>query len=1478
MRSRRRPLPVEELEARRLFALAVTPYNPVDPLAVLTNALVLGGSGITVTGSSYAGGMGHGGTFTGLNFTSNGHTVSQDNGVLLTTGLANNALGPNDSAGINYAWAATGDADLEALVGGADTADANVLTINFTVDPGIQSISFDLVFGSDEFPEYVAPNDTFGAFLDGVHITADGSGNPVTVSNDYFLLNNSGAALTGKHPVTMSVEYDGLTRSLHVVAPLDPIVTTHTLKFAIADVIDDTIDSGVFLSRLAGSSAAAAGAPATTDPDAPTGASFDFLTDGTAVSNANGTVSVTIVRGGNTTGNASINFFTTDGTAVAGTDYTAQTNGYTFAMGETLKTFQFTIADRPSAPAVSQFTITLFAPSAGAYLGTTTTHTVSLQNDRAPVEIASATYAATTNDASVDITVTRTGNTTIPVTVAYSTANGTATADEDFTAAMGTLSFLAGQTTKTINVPLLGNRHAADGVQFTLDLSSPADGAVLLGTTSTAVTIANAYAPVQFDLAAYTATTDDVSVTLFVTRNGNTAVAASIDYATVDGTAATEVDYMAVTGTLSFTAGQTSKSITVPLLGNIEASGNRAFTVQLSNPAGAAVAGMVTAATVTVLNPYSPVRLGAAGYAVTTNDTTATISVVRTGNISLPASVDFETTDLEAVSDTDYTTASGIVSFAAGEASKTISVPLLGNHHAANGLRFSVRIYGGNGAAVVDNPWTSIVTIQNTRAPLQFTGTSYPATTDDPNVTLTVERTGNTAVGVTVLYATSNGSALAGTDFDAVSGTLTFLASETSKTITVPLRGNVAGADGAGFTVTLSSPTGGGELAAPSSATVSIANAYSEVRLAAATYAATVQSGQVTLTVTRAGNTSLAGSVAYATADGTGAAGVDYVADSGVLSFAAGESSRTVTVTLLGDATSAASATFTLALSANDASTLVGALDQATVTATNAQSVVQFAPATYAISNELGLVTLAVTRVGNTSVPVTVGYATADGTAHAGADYSAGAGTVSLAAGESSKTFTVPVLPNASAAASSTFTVDLSGPAGGAVVGAAAQAVVTVQNLRSLVQFEVASATAARHAGPAVLVVRRTGNLSAAATVSFGTANGTASAGTDFVAATGVLSFAAGEATKTIPITLIANPLAPAARTLGVSLSGTGGNGALGGISAMTVTVANTQSVVQFAAATYAVAENGVAVTVTLTRAGNIDVPLGVTFAVSGGTATAGLDYAAVTGTAAFAAGQAAISFDVAVHPDLVVDPDETIVLSLDGDASVVAGAQASATLTVADTTPGPKMTTSAIVPTVRGLIEGITLTFDQTLEAAPPVGAFTLYTRSADKPGVAPRLKPVALSGATYDAAARAVTVRPVRPLKSGAFYQLVVSAGGVRNAAGRPLDGAGNGQEGTPLVLVFSQGRKLKYVDHNRDTVQLKVQGPGVLQLVRRFDGEALRLTVLGATPTTKLSGVVARSRAGGDGRTSIATVAGLGAATNLLNLAQFDVGVIT
>jgi hypothetical protein len=302
-------------------------------------------------------------------------------------------------------------------------------------------------------------------------------------------------------------------------------------------------------------------------------------------------------------------------------------------------------------------------------------------------------------------------------------------------------------------------------------------------------------------------------------------------------------------------------------------------------------------------------------------------------------------------------------------------------------------------------------------------------------------------------------------------------------------------------------------------------------------------------------------------------------------------------------------------------------------------------------------------------------------------------------------------------------------------------------------------------------------------------------------------------------------------------------------------------------------------VTFTLTRAGNLGRAVSVSYATADGTASAGSDYVGAAGTVSFAPGQSTATFDVLVNSDLDFDPNETfsVALGTPADGAVI-GAAPSATVTLTDTTPAPTFAGGGLVSLVKpGRLDALSLTFDQALDAAPAASAFTLFRRVGERAGVAPRLLPVILNGVTYDAATHSVTVRSAKPLRPGLFYQLAVSPDAVRNRGGLMLDGSGTGQEGTPLVVTFAQGRKLRYVDHDGDTVQLMLKGPGVLQLVRRTDGEGERLTVAAATLRTRLMGFVRHSKFTGDDHTTLGELANLGPATNLLSPAQFDVAEI-
>lgn len=194
-------------------------------------------------------------------------------GLLLTSGLATIAIGPNGLTGAGLNNLGEGDVDLDYLSsqqGGANSFDACVVELD--VFAATDELTFEYVFGSDEYPEYVGSgfNDIFAFFVSGPGIVGDpnlsnnakniaiipGTANtPVqinSVNNDInwqFYRNNE---------IGQSLEYDGLTsdelgikKSLTARTDVIPCNTYH-LKLAVADRADHIFDSGVFVSKIQG--------------------------------------------------------------------------------------------------------------------------------------------------------------------------------------------------------------------------------------------------------------------------------------------------------------------------------------------------------------------------------------------------------------------------------------------------------------------------------------------------------------------------------------------------------------------------------------------------------------------------------------------------------------------------------------------------------------------------------------------------------------------------------------------------------------------------------------------------------------------------------------------------------------------------------------------------------------------------------------------------------------------------------------------------------------------------------------------------------------------------------------------------------------------------------------------------------------------------------------------------------------------------
>jgi hypothetical protein len=339
----------------------------------------------------------------------------------------------------------------------------------------------------------------------------------------------------------------------------------------------------------------------------------------------------------------------------------------------------------------------------------------------------------------------------------------------------------------------------------------------------------------------------------------------------------------------------------------------------------------------------------------------------------------------------------------------------------------------------------------------------------------------------------------------------------------------------------------------------------------------------------------------------------------------------------------------------------------------------QFSAATYTVSESGGSATITIMRTGGNSGVVGVTVSTSNGTATAGADYTAVSQTVAFAnADTANKTISIPINNDTLGEGNETINIVLSNPTGGATLASLSSAVLTITDddgaAPGTLQFSAASYSVAENGGSATITVTRTGGSAGAVGVTVATSNGTATAGSDYTAVSQTVSFANNDtASKTVSVPIINDTQVESNETVNVALSAPTGGASLGNPAAAVLTINDNDvapaGTLQFSAATYTVNENGGSATITVTRTGGSAGAVGATVATSNGTATAGSDYTAVSQSVSFANNDTASkTVSVPIINNGAVEPSETVNLVLSnptGGATV--GSPGSAVLTIID-------------------------------------------------------------------------------------------------------------------------------------------------------------------------------------------------------------------
>jgi hypothetical protein len=222
----------------------------------------------------------------------------------------------------------------------------------------------------------------------------------------------------------------------------------------------------------------------------------------------------------------------------------------------------------------------------------------------------------------------------------------------------------------------------------------------------------------------------------------------------------------------------------------------------------------------------------------------------------------------------------------------------------------------------------------------------------------------------------------------------------------------------------------------------------------------------------------------------------------------------------------------------------------------------QLSSSTYTVAESGGIVTITATRTGGSSGAVGISYATSNGTATSGSDYTATSGMLSWANGDTAnKTFTVRISNDSIDEANETFTVTLSSPTGGVALGSPSAATVTItdDDPAPTVQFSAASSSGSEATNPAVITVTLSAASGQTVTVNYATDNGSAISGSDYTATSGMLTFNPGDTSKTINVPITNDTAVEGNETFTMTLSSPS-NATLGGTTTHTYAIIDDDS------------------------------------------------------------------------------------------------------------------------------------------------------------------------------------------------------------------------------------------------------------------------------------------------------------------------------
>ncbi|MDZ4267955.1 MAG: Calx-beta domain-containing protein [Mycobacterium sp.] len=516
----------------------------------------------------------------------------------------------------------------------------------------------------------------------------------------------------------------------------------------------------------------------------------------------------------------------------------------------------------------------------------------------------------------------------------------------------------------------------------------------------------------------------------------------TVHYVTSNGTAIAGVDYTAASGTVEFAPGVTSRTVHVDILGDVTVETHETLTVTLSNPSGATIADGTATGTITDDDSTTPTP-GASTVAYVVNDNWGSGFVAGVTVTAGTSGFNGWTVEFDSPAQISNIWNAEIVS-QAGAHYVVRNASWNAQVGAGQSVEFGFQASpGGASATATDFVVNGVPTGGQNPAPvLPKVSIADAAVVESnsatANMAFVVTLDKASATPVSIAYATSNGTATGGSDFTATSGVLTFAAGVTTQQIVVPVAGDTAVEQNETFTLTLSNPNG--VTIADGAAVGTITNDDVATPVPGNSSAAFVVnddwgSGFTAAVTVTAGSSGLNGW----TVEFDSPAQISNIWNAEIISRVG---THYVVRNASWNAQVGAGKTVGFGFQASPG----GASATATDFVVNGQPAGPVQPPNLSVADATAnetdsgttQMTFLVTLSTASATPVTVTYVTSNGTATAGVDYAARAGTLTFAPGVLSQQVSVSITGDATVESNETFTLTLSNPTGATVADGSA--------------------------------------------------------------------------------------------------------------------------------------------------------------------------------------------------------------------------------------------------------------------------------------------------------------------------------------------------------------------------------------------------------------------------------------------------------